>query len=214
MNFKARQYHISDDLKCAFIDHILARWGNSVIIGHEMMYGSCEQFADLVLLHNGFTYAIEIKSNADSLYRIDNQIKAYRKVFNYVIVVCGERYKTHLKQSLPLGVGIVEINHDLIVKTIRRPKRETSNLDKKEMLYSIRTSYLARKADFPIKHRSAFEIRAMFENKRASYIQAILYEYWSLKLGPAYDCFISNRGGQTLPNDLASFATLRVVPNA
>lgn len=40
-----RKYHIADDLKCAFIDYILAHFGPDVIIGHEVMYGSREQSA-------------------------------------------------------------------------------------------------------------------------------------------------------------------------
>lgn len=61
--------HIADSLKVAFIDFVLANFDDSVVIGHEVMYGSLGKFADIVLLYKGDTYAIEIKSDSDlSLY--------------------------------------------------------------------------------------------------------------------------------------------------
>ena len=210
--YNPRQYHIADDLKVAFIDYILEHFGQDVIIGHEMMYGSNERFADLVFLYKGYTYAVEVKSDSDSLNRINDQLDAYQKLFNYVIVVCGQKYKQHLKSNLPDGVGLFEVANERIVRRIKRPRRITSKLDKQEMILSIRASYLAQKADFPVARKSAFSIREQYCKKRTSYIQEILYDYWYAKLRPAYETFLSNRGVQTLPNDLANFSTLRVNP--
>lgn len=211
--YNIRQYHIADALKSAYIDYILEHFDNNVIIGHEVMYGSRGRFADLVVLYKGFTYAIEIKSDADSMQRIDNQLNAYKKIFNYVIVVCGEKHKNYLKNNLPQGVGLFVITNSYKIKRILRPKRETSTLDKKEMLFSIRSSYLAQKADFPVAKLDTDAVLAQYAKKRTSYIQEILYNYWYLKLGPAFAAFMSNRGCQTLPADLANFTTFRVLPN-
>ena len=210
--YNPRQYHIADDLKVAFIDYILEHFGEDVVIGHEVMYGSNERFADLIILYRGYTYAVEIKSDSDSLNRIDDQLNAYKKLFNYVIVVCGQKYKQHLNSSLPDGVGLFEVTNEKVVKQIKRPRRITAKLDKQEMLLTIRASYLAQKADFPVARKSAFSIRQQYSKKRTSYIQEILYSYWYAKLRPAYETFLSNRGVQTLPNDLANFSTLRVNP--
>lgn len=208
-----RKYHIADDLKCAFIDYVLSRFGSEVIIGHEIMYGSKEQFADLIILHKGYTYAVEVKSDSDNLNRIDNQIEAYRKLFNYVVVVCGEKHKSHLQESLPEGIGLFEVTRNSVIKKIRRPRRETSGLDKQEMLLSIRASYLSHKTEIPVSHRSAHDIRNQFAKEKISNIQEILYNYWYSRLSPGYKSFISNRGNQTLPNDLANFSTFIVTPN-
>ena len=210
--YNPRQYHIADDLKVEFIDYILEHFGEDVVIGHEVMYGSNERFADLIILYRGYTYAVEIKSDSDSLNRIDDQLNAYKKLFNYVIVVCGQKYKQHLKSSLPDGVGLFEVTNEKVVKQIKRPRRITAKLDKQEMLLTIRASYLAQKADFHVASKSAFSIRKQYIKKRTSYIQEILYGYWYAKLRPAYETFLSNRGVQTLPNDLANFSTFRVNP--
>lgn len=206
-----RSIHIADYLKTAYIDFVLSRFGNEVIIGHEVMYGTSGRIADLVLLYNGDTYAIEIKSDSDSLTRIDGQVQEYQKLFNYVIVVCGEKYKQQLKQRLPKNVGLYLVNADASISELQKPKKKT-RLDKDEMLFSVKTSYLIKKADFPTAHIGADAIRYEFAKKRTSYIQEILYDYWYSKMSPAFSCFLSDRGIQTLPVDLANFSSYRVMP--
>lgn len=206
-----RAFHIADILKSAYIDYVLNTFDDDVVIGHEVMYGSCGRIADLVLLYKGYTYAIEIKSDSDSLCRIDGQVQEYQKQFNYVIVVCGTKYKSQLKQRLPKGIGLYMINSDSSVIEVLKPHRKL-RLDKNEMLFSVKTSYLTKHADFPTAHIGADAIRHEYTKKRTSYVQEILYEYWRSKMTPAFECFMSDRGSQTIPNDLSNFSTYRVVP--
>ena len=166
--------------------------GTDVVIGNEVMYGTSGKVADLILLYNGNTYAIEIKSDADSLSRIDGQLLEYRKQFNYVIVVCGPKYADILARSLPNGIGLCKILEDETVMDLRRPKKNTK-LDKAEMLFSVKTSYLMKMADFPTAGKNADEIRTYFEKKRISCVQKILYDYWLIKMKPIFELFISDR---------------------
>lgn len=200
--------HIADNLKAAFIDFVLANFDDSVIIGHEVMYGSLGKFADIVLLYKGDTYAVEIKSDADSLSRIDGQIHEYQKMFNYVIVVCGEKYLPQLREKLPSGVGLCLANNNE-VKELRKARRKT-RLDKEEMLFSIKAAYLAKEADFPTTNIGCDSLRNIYAKKRTSSIQEILYNYWVSRLKPGFDCFLSDRGCYTIPSDLANFSSFRV----
>jgi len=208
---KERSFHIADTLKTAFIDFVLTQFGEDVVIGHEIMYGSSGRIADLVILYKGDTYAIEVKSDSDSLSRIDGQIQDYQKLFNYVLVVCGEKYKRQLKQRLPKGVGLYQVGSDSAISEVCKPRRR-SRLNKDEMLFCVKTSFLAQKADFSTTNIGADAIRTEFAKKRTSYVQEILYDYWSLKMRPAFDCFLSDRGSQTLPIDLSNFSSYRVSP--
>ena len=165
--------------------------GDDVVIGNEIMYGTSGKVADLVLLHNGNTYAIEVKSDSDSLARIDGQLQEYQKQFNYVVVVCGQKFVKKLSQVLPEGIGLCTILEDDTVKDIRKPKKQTK-LDKQEMLFSIKTSYLMKLADFPTAGKNADEIRMPFEKKRISFVQKILYDYWLSKMKPIFDLYLSD----------------------
>ena len=148
-------------IKALYIEHIVSTMGTDVIIGNEVMYGTSGKVADLILLYKGNTYAIEIKSDADSLSRIDGQLLEYRKQFNYVIVVCGPKYADILARSLPNGIGLCKILEDETVMDLRRPKKNTK-LEKAEMLFSVKTSYLMKMADFPTAGKNADEIRNFF----------------------------------------------------
>jgi hypothetical protein len=198
--------HIADTLKAAFIDFVLANFDDTVVIGHEVMYGSLGKFADIILLYKGDTYAIEIKSDADSLARIDDQVNEYQKQFNYVMVVCGKKYRKKLSEKLPKSVGLYMVNGDANVKEIRKATRKT-RLDKIEMLFSINTAYLSKMADFPTSRIGSDAIRTKYTKKRISCIQEILYNYWVSRLKPGFDCFLSDRGSQTIPADLSNFSS-------
>lgn len=203
--------HAADSLKAAFIDFVLDNFDESVIIGNEVMYGSSGRFADMVLLYKGYTYAIEVKSDADSLYRIDGQLKEYQKQFNYVIVVCGQKYSRQLAENLPKGIGLFQVDTKTGVKRLRKATRQT-RLDKDEMLLSIRSSYLTKQADFPTSNISTDAIRSRFAKKRTSCVQEILYNYWISRMKPAFLNFMSDRGEQTLPADLSNFSIYHVQP--
>lgn len=209
---KCRLLHKADSLKTTYIDYALSTFGDGVMIGNEIMYGSCGKIADLVILYQGNTYAVEVKSDADSLYRIDSQIQEYRKLFNYVIVVCGEKYVTTLMNKLPTGVGLCEITNDNSVVEIKKAKKQTS-LDKEEMLFSIKTSYLSKIADFSTIGKTADEIRRQIAKKRTPYIQEILYSFWQKKLSPGFTNFMADRGDFTQIDDLSSFSSWRIQPN-
>ncbi len=206
-----RVFHMADMLKAAFIDFVIDTFDDDVVIGHEVMYGSSGRFADLVLLYHGATYAVEIKSDSDSLSRLEGQIQEYRKQFNYIIVVCGEKHKEQLKNSLPKGIGLYHVCPDSSIQIIKKPHKNL-RLDKDEMLYSVRVSYLAKRADFPTSNIGAVAIRRRFTKKTVTCVQEILYEFWQEKITPGFNNFMSDRGAQTTPNDLSSFSSLRVSP--
>lgn len=199
----------ADSLKAAFIDFVLDNFDDSVVIGHEVMYGSSGRFADIVLLYKGYTYAVEIKSDSDSLSRINEQVHEYQRQFNYVIVVCGQKYSHQLCQRLPKSIGLFQVNGHTDVKELRKPTRKI-RLDKEEMLFSIKSAYLSKLADFPTSNISTDAIRSKFAKKRTSCIQEILYNYWESRMLPGFRNFLSDRGSQTLPVDLSSFSIYHV----
>ena len=153
----------------------------------------------------------EIKSDSDSLSRINGQVHEYQRQFNYVIVVCGQKYSRQLCQQLPKGIGLFQVNGHTDVKELRKPTRKT-RLDKEEMLFSIKSAYLSKQADFPTYNISTDTIRSKFAKKRTSCIQEILYNYWESRMLPGFRNFLSDRGSQTLPVDLSSFSIYHVQP--
>ncbi len=90
----------------------------------EFRSGHCK--ADLVIF-NGTATVYEIKSERDSLSRLERQIEAYRDVFATVYVIAGEKHIDGIFEKAPDDVGVMLLSskHHItrVRKAISRPER-------------------------------------------------------------------------------------------
>jgi len=91
--------------------------------------------ADIVIF-NGTSHVYEIKTELDNFERLENQIKNYKKVFEYVNVVSVESKTDEIKALVDETVGIIILTEQYTLKTIRKPKSGLNNLDK-EAIFNI-----------------------------------------------------------------------------
>ncbi|MCE1159444.1 MAG: sce7726 family protein [Spirochaetia bacterium] len=100
-------------------------------------------------------YGIEIKSDADSFYRLPAQITAYNKVFDYLYLAVGDKFFGKAEAFLPPWWGIVHITMgtDKLTTTIVRNAKKNINVQKrslanmlwkKEMLLLLATKELGK----------------------------------------------------------------------
>jgi hypothetical protein len=82
----------------------------------EFRVGECK--ADIAIL-NGTTTVYEIKSERDSLNRLERQIENYRKVFASVFVIAGENHVEALLRSTPSDVGVMSLDRRSYISTRR-----------------------------------------------------------------------------------------------
>lgn len=82
----------------------------------EFRAGSCK--ADLVIL-NGTCTVYEIKSDRDSLARLDNQIANYRKVFAKIYVIAGEGHVQEVINSTCSDIGVMSLVRWNRIHTVR-----------------------------------------------------------------------------------------------
>jgi hypothetical protein len=91
---------------------------------NEFRVGECK--ADIAIL-NGTSTVYEIKSERDSLTRLERQVAAYAKVFARVYVIAGENHVAAVVASVPKDVGILRLNSRHRISTVReagdRPER-------------------------------------------------------------------------------------------
>ncbi|MFW1858666.1 sce7726 family protein [Acinetobacter defluvii] len=121
--------------------NIIAR---KILIGHHSLKSSTmlSEFrvgtnkADLVLL-NGCSTCYEIKTEYDSLVRLEDQLRSYTKLFTKVFVVCASKMITEVLLLTPLNVGVIEFTETCKLKTIREPI-ENSSIDSELMMKSLR----------------------------------------------------------------------------
>ena len=76
-----------------------------------------DSIADFLII-NGKATVYEIKTDLDSLARLDSQLTDYYRAFDHVCVVCGERHLPSLMkryENTPVGI---------VAMTDRRTKKE------------------------------------------------------------------------------------------
>lgn len=107
---------------------------NSSILLSEYRVGTNK--ADLVLL-NGCSTCYEIKTEYDSLVRLNDQLSSYLKLFDKVNVVCSYQMLEAVLHLAPIEVGVIVLTETNTLKTIREPI-ETERLDIELMMKSLR----------------------------------------------------------------------------
>lgn len=149
------------------------------IIGFEVMYGSSRRVADMVFISKGHSYAIEIKSEFDSTARLEEQLKDYQTLFDYIIIFTAPNHINRINATISDFVGLYSINKFGIQK-LRREKINR-HVQKSEMLISIPSA--AVKNDFSVKGKlSSDEIRSVVLRKSIKEIHSYFIAYFKAKL--------------------------------
>jgi hypothetical protein len=105
--------------------------------------------ADVVIL-NGTSTVYEIKSEYDSLDRIENQINSYMKMFDRINVIASSNQINKLESLLPSEIGLMELTKKNSIKTLKEaismkakvmPEVIFNSLRRKEYLKIIKKVY-------------------------------------------------------------------------
>lgn len=86
---------------------------------------------------NGRLIGYEIKSDADSLDRLENQIDCYNKTFDRIIIVVGEKFKDGISAHIPdyWGIYVISKKNDSSPSFfVVRPAKANPNVDKGSLL--------------------------------------------------------------------------------
>ncbi len=78
---------------------------NTLVIDElGLNHGKCR--ADIAVI-NGYLAGYEIKSNKDSLRRLEEQVKSYNAVFDKISIIVGDRYIDSIHNYIPKCWGII-----------------------------------------------------------------------------------------------------------
>lgn len=102
----------------------------------EFRVGECK--ADLAIL-NGTATVYEVKSERDSLSRLERQIAAYSTVFARVYVIAAESHVDAVIGSVPSEIGILRLNRRNQISTLREAADQPERTSPSAIFDSIRT---------------------------------------------------------------------------
>jgi hypothetical protein len=103
---------------------------------NEFRVGECK--ADLAIL-NGTATVYEVKSERDSLCRLERQVTAYAKVFARVYVIAGENHVDAVLVSVPKDVGVMRLNNRHGIMILREAADRPERTSPAAIFDSIRT---------------------------------------------------------------------------
>lgn len=89
----------------------------------EMFVDKFSRRADLVMA-NGKLSVFEIKSERDTLERLEGQISSYQNFFEEVTVVCATRHQLNVEALVPKNIGVWVIDSDGHLSIARKAKVE------------------------------------------------------------------------------------------
>lgn len=116
--------------------HLLGKHSlNTATMLSEFRVGKSK--ADCVIL-NGISTCYEIKTDYDSLVRLDEQISDYSKVFDKVYVVCGEKKLSQVVEATDSNIGILLLTKNNYLSVRREAVRRNKPLDRDVLAMSLR----------------------------------------------------------------------------
>jgi hypothetical protein len=115
---------------------LLGRYSiNTATLLNEFRVG--ESKADSVIL-NGISTCYEIKSEYDSLNRLEVQLSSYLKIFDKVNVVTTEGHLHKVERIAPEAVGILRLGKNDVLTPIRPAAISTEPMDVDVLMASLR----------------------------------------------------------------------------
>jgi hypothetical protein len=110
---------------------------NTACMMSEFRVGDCK--ADLAIL-NGTAAVYEIKSERDSLSRLERQIEAYKKVFARIYVIAGENHVEAILATTSTEIGVMRLSERYRISTLREATHRPDRICATTVFDSIRTN--------------------------------------------------------------------------
>lgn len=110
---------------------------NTACMLTEFRAGTCK--ADLAIL-NGTATVYEIKSERDSLARLENQVENYKRVFAKVFVIASKDHVGSIFKTVPTDVGVLELTARHQISTKREAEDRPDRICPVTVFESLRTA--------------------------------------------------------------------------
>lgn len=108
---------------------------NTSTLLSEFRVGECK--ADIVIL-NGTSCAYEIKTELDSLERLQHQANEYQKMFDLTCIVTYHKNVENILEIVDGSIGVLVLTDDYTIRDIRKPMSNKKHVDQSTIFNSLR----------------------------------------------------------------------------
>ncbi|MGV8153585.1 MAG: sce7726 family protein [Alkaliphilus sp.] len=169
-----KHYPNEATIKSSFVNKILIKTKNDIVV-FELNSG--ESRVDICKI-NGISIAYEIKTEFDTLFRLEKQVRDYQRLYDKVYIICPRTKLKSVEEILPLECGIYIYNHkgNNISFKIHRYAKKRDALDAEYQLKSMTTTFLQQLClDKKLARENSIEY--CLENYNGKKINKIYKEY-------------------------------------
>lgn len=196
----------ADELKCLLIDYLLELYPDCLLIGSEIPYLSRKRWVDILLItKERELIAFEIKSDIDTLNRLEGQIRDAEKTFNQVYIVFSTKFKDK-KLEFPYSKNVGYIYIDKKEQNIIRKSKNISRLSKYNLCFFLWKSDLNKY--FKDKSLSVEKMREIFiKSNTIKDIKNCVIDVLLLRYKKRFQFFKNDRSKKTILADLHNLTT-------
>lgn len=150
-------------IKAVTLQHLVKakRIKRGDLIVSELTLDGYERRIDLVTIENNHLFGYEIKSEADSLDRLEGQISKYLEYFDKVVVVVAPKHLERTMKIVPSNVAVWEFQNKKII--VRQKGKIQPVTEKSKLISLLRIQEIIKicnqcRVDYPQKKRKALEL--------------------------------------------------------
>lgn len=175
---------LESDIKVALINHLRSKGiidvGTPILNEFSLVCGG--RRVDLCIISNNRLVAFEIKSEADSLTRLQGQVEDYLNYFDKVIVVAAPKFTSRIIETVSKKVGVWEIADGLITKkqrgslSIVQDRQKLMSMLRKKDIEILKNRSLKKSVD-SIK---SLHLREFVLNNISERYQPYYQNFWNL----------------------------------
>lgn len=166
------------DIKRMFAYQLLKKDSTDVIF-FEYPFHFGRRRADIICADEGMIIGYEIKSAFDRTDRLEDQLKSYTQLFDYVYVICDSKHLNSIRDITPERIGIYQCAPEGLIR-IRKAK-QIKNFDPITTLDAMPMDALRK--EFKTTGKSKLEICKEIarthkrENIKQSFRKYIIHKY-------------------------------------
>ena len=198
-------------IKAAVIDRLLSTGAlNDAVLINEMVYANWSRRADLAVA-NGHLHAFEIKSDFDSLRRLEGQIAIYLERFDKLTLVVSPKFLDAVLEMTPSRVAVWSVSEKeggaVHLKVVREGKRE--KVENRDVLidYLLREElyrFLSSRGVPVRRSDSRSNLVKLAKAQPVTKLRAYVLQALKERYQESFNSFIAARNSITTPNDLVA----------
>lgn len=210
--------YLEADIKAAIITKLLNKnTAEDITVINEFTIENYSRRVDLALIKNNELHAYEVKSEYDSLRRLEGQVLKYSEYFDKITVVLSRKHIQKALHKLPSYIEVIEFDNGWL-KTIHRGKKLP--IKKKNSFISLMTAMELRSLASQLKIRPKTFRRKNLEvalsNVKTSTLKSAAISFIKKKYSPQYNYFLQETNGRLIKaSDISSLSIHKknIIPN-